>query len=306
MALIYCCLGSESELGRVLRSSVVSRLLTRSTGSAARLLLRYRSVETGSGPWFLPVRVAPGRATITAMRAMLMRTCLADVVAPSVSRAARDGAASGRASRWSSRARQTCCGQPGWSVRAPRARPARWRGRPCGRSRGDDPVVVPSGSCAAMVVPRLPGALRRARRRRPRPAQMAGRTMELTQFLARHGLGPRPDGSGSVTYHDSCHMLRLLGERTSARAGHRAGVRGLELREMEQTDVVLRLRRHLQRQLPRGLGTAGRGEGAQRRGHRGRRAGGLRPLVPASHRRARARRTGVPLRARHLAEVLAE
>ena len=46
----YCCLGSESELGRGLRSSIGSRLLTRSSGSAARLPMRYRSVETGSGP----------------------------------------------------------------------------------------------------------------------------------------------------------------------------------------------------------------------------------------------------------------
>jgi hypothetical protein len=52
MALSYCLLGSESEHRRVLRSYVVSRLLTRSTESAARLPIPSYSVDTGSGPYW--------------------------------------------------------------------------------------------------------------------------------------------------------------------------------------------------------------------------------------------------------------
>ncbi len=42
-----------------------------------------------------------------------------------------------------------------------------------------------------------------------------------------------------MTYHDSCHMLRILRERDSPREALGA-VAGLELREMEGTDVCRR------------------------------------------------------------------
>ena len=198
------------------------------------------------------------------MRALLMRTCLADVVAPSVARAARTVLERAGVEVVVPR-RQTCCGQPAWSAGHPdEARPVARRALRA--FRGEDPVVVPSGSCAAMVRHGYP-ELFAGRPEEDEAAAMAERTLELTQFIAREGLAVAPAGGaeGSVTYHDSCHMLRILGERASGRAAL-AQVDGLELREMERHGGVLRVRRHVQRELPRGLGPARRGEGAQRRG----------------------------------------
>ena len=213
MALNYCCLGSESELGRVLRSSIGSRLLTRSTGSAARLLMRSHSVETGSGPCRgIVARVGLDSGPV---RALLMRTCLADIAAPSIVDATRRVLERCGVDVVVPR-RQTCCGQPGWSAGHPDE--ARRVARRALRAfRGEDPVVVPSGSCAAMVThgyPELFAGLPEEDAARA----MAGRTLELSQFLHRNRLRAASTAEGSVTLHDSCHMLRLLGERESARA----------------------------------------------------------------------------------------
>ena len=79
---------------------------------------------------------------------------------------------------------------------------------------GDDPVVVPSGSCAAMVRHGYP-ELFAGTPQEDAAASMAERTVELTQFLAREGLHTGSELAGTVTYHDSCHMLRILRERES-------------------------------------------------------------------------------------------
>ena len=100
-------------------------------------------------------------------------------------------------------------------------------------------------------------------------------------------------------------MLRLLGERTSARARPYAGVRGLELREMEQTDVCCGFGGTFSVNFPEVSGRLGEEKA------RNAAATGADELVACDlscllHIVGRARRTGVPLRARHLAEVLAE
>ena len=194
MALSYCCLGSESELGRVLRSSIVSRLLTRSTGSAARLPMRYRSVETGSGPCSAAEGSTAGGYDHP-MRALLMRTCLADMVAPSVPRAAARGAASAAGVEVAVPRRQTCCGQPAWSsgpsrpgpaggppgaARVRRRRPGR---RALGLVRGDDP-------------PRLPRALRRTARGASRPWRWPSAPWSCRSSWRARASSPRPERVG--------------------------------------------------------------------------------------------------------------
>jgi L-lactate dehydrogenase complex protein LldE len=234
------------------------------------------------------------------MRAMLMRTCLSDLVAPSVARAS--AAALRRAGvEVAVPRRQTCCGQPGWSSGHPdQARPV---ARQAMRAfRGGDPIVVPSGSCAAMVRHGYP-ELFAGRPEEAEAREMADRTVELTQFLSRHGLRPRPRGTGSVTHHDSCHMLRLLGERESARDVI-GGVEGLELREMEQTDVCCGFGGTFSMNFPEVSGRLGEEKA------RNAAAAGADELVACDlscllHIVGRARRCGIPLRARHLAEVLA-
>lgn len=230
-----------------------------------------------------------------------MRTCLVDHVAPSVGRAARTVLERSGVEVVVPRG-QTCCAQPAWSAGHPE------QARPVARRtlrvfRGEDPVVVPSGSCAAMLRHGYPelfeGTPQQAEAR-----ELADRTVELTQLLARHGLRPRAAGRGSVTYHDSCHMLRLLGERESPRSAI-AGVEGLELREMEGTEVCCGFGGTFSVGYPEVSGRLGEEKA------RNAAAADADELVACDlscllHIAGRARRTGIPLRVRHLAEVLAE
>lgn len=229
-----------------------------------------------------------------------MRTCLADVAAPSVSTAARTVLERAGVEVVVPRG-QTCCGQPGWSAGHPDQ--ARTVARQALRAfAGDDPVVVPSGSCAAMVVhgyPELFAGL-------PEEAEarhMASRTFEFSQFLTRSNLAPGAGAGGTATYHDSCHMLRILGETESPRAALAAG--GVELREMEQTDVCCGFGGMFAVTYPEVSGSLGEQKA------RNAAAAGADELVACDlscllHITGRAHRLGIPLRARHLAEVLAQ
>jgi L-lactate dehydrogenase complex protein LldE len=108
---------------------------------------------------------------------------------------------------------QTCCGQPAFNagMRA-EARPvAEYIIRLFEQTNG--PVVVPSGSCAAMIrhgYPELfaadPAWLERAR-------TLAQRTYEFSEFLVDIAGVTDLNASypGKITYHPSCHLLRGLG-----------------------------------------------------------------------------------------------
>jgi len=229
-----------------------------------------------------------------------MRTCLADLAAPSVARGARRALERCGVEVVVPR-RQTCCGQPAWSAgHRPQAREV---ARQALRAfAGPDPVVVPSGSCAAMLVHGYP-ELFEGEPEEDAARALAARTLELSQFLVRHDLRPGSGAGGTVTYHDSCHMLRILGERESPRAAL-AGVAGLELREMADTSVCCGFGGTFALSFPEVSGALGEQKA------RNAAATGADELVACDlscllHIVGRARRVGVPLRARHIAEVLA-
>lgn len=228
-----------------------------------------------------------------------MRTCLSDVAAPSVASAAR--AVLERAGVEVTVPRgQTCCGQPGWSAGHPDQ--ARAVARQALRAfAGDDPVVVPSGSCAAMVVHGYP-ELFAGQPEEEQARSMAARTLEFSQFLVRNGLAGAARAGGTATYHDSCHMLRILGEKESPRQALAAA--GVEVREMEQTDVCCGFGGMFAVTYPEVSGSLGEQKA------RNAAAAGADELVACDlscllHITGRAHRLGIPLRARHLAEVLA-
>ena len=231
------------------------------------------------------------------MRAILMRTCLSDVVAPTVWQAAKTVLERAGVTVHVPKA-QTCCGQPGWSSGHPQE--ARRVARRTLRTfAGDDPVVVPSGSCAAMLthgyVDLFEGEPEEAEAR-----NLAARTFEFSQFLVANDLEIPVPETGSVTYHDSCHMLRLLGERGSARAT----LTGVELREMADTTVCCGFGGTFSVNFPEVSGSLGEAKA------RNAAATGAETLVACDlsclmHIAGRARRVGVPLRVRHLAELLA-
>ena len=131
---------------------------------------------------------------------------------------------------------QTCCGMPlfnsGYHGEA-----AQVAARTVDLFERSEHVVVPSGSCAWMVKEEYPGLLKDDPRRATAARTLASRTRELSQFLVEV-LGVRAVEStfrGKVTYHDSCHLLRGLGESRSPRALLR-GVEGVELVELPGAD----------------------------------------------------------------------
>jgi L-lactate dehydrogenase complex protein LldE len=133
---------------------------------------------------------------------------------------------------------QTCCGQPAFNAGShPDARlMARHTVDVFGAS--EDPVVVPSGSCADMIVHQAPALLADDAQYGPRASALAARTFELTDFLVRV-LGRADCGAcsrGTATYHPSCHGLRGLGLATQPTALLQQ-VRGLELRPLPDAET---------------------------------------------------------------------
>jgi L-lactate dehydrogenase complex protein LldE len=103
-----------------------------------------------------------------------------------------------------------CCGQPAFNA-------GFWEesreiaSRVLRALRGEDPVVVPSGSCAAMVKNFYP-ELFRAKPEADAAGQLSKRTFEFSSFLVDE-LGVTDVGSrfpAKVTFHDGCHGLREL------------------------------------------------------------------------------------------------
>lgn len=151
------------------------------------------------------------------MRVSLLVTCVVDLLEPDV------GVATVHVLRASGcevtvNLQQTCCGQPGWNAGFAHdaARVARTTLTALERdlATGADAVVVPAGSCAAMVKVFWPelfetvgdhDAATRARR-------VGDRTYELSEFLATRPLRfTELEGEPQrVAYHRSCHLLREL------------------------------------------------------------------------------------------------
>jgi L-lactate dehydrogenase complex protein LldE len=138
-----------------------------------------------------------------------MITCLGDVLRPSA------GRATVRLLRrlghevefpWD----QTCCGQPMYNSGF--ADLARRQAQHTIRVFDDGlPVVVPSGSCAAMVKLEYPHLLHDDERWYTRAQELAARTFELSDFLVNQ-LGQIDTGAryeGKVTYHYACHLRGL-------------------------------------------------------------------------------------------------
>jgi len=131
---------------------------------------------------------------------------------------------------------QTCCGMPlfnsGYHHDA-----AVVAARTVGLFAGAEHVVVPSGSCAWMVKTEYPGLLKDDPALKAAAEVLATKTYELSQFLV-DVLGVTSVESsfrGKVAYHDSCHLLRGLGESRAPRTLLR-GVKGCQLVELPGSD----------------------------------------------------------------------
>ena len=169
------------------------------------------------------------------MRVALCVTCLADAICPEVGEATvrllhRLGIIVDFPLA------QTCCGQPAFNAGFHRA------ARDIARRNleifaGYTHVVVPSGSCAAMLRHFYPELFADDPVLGTQATSLADRTYELSEFLVQV-LGLTELGAvfhGKVAYHASCHLLRELGVREAPRR-LLARVAGMELVDMDMAE----------------------------------------------------------------------
>ena len=164
----------------------------------------------------------------------LFITCLLDALFPDVAQAAVD-VLSKLDVRVHVPTGQTCCGQPGFNA-------GYWdEARVLARhtidlfSNTDEPVLMASGSCAAMIAHYYPVLFKDDPVYGPRAQALAGRVVEFTQYLVDH-LGITDLGAhyeANVIYHPSCHTLRGMHVDRQPRALLSA-VRGLKVLEQRQ------------------------------------------------------------------------
>lgn len=166
----------------------------------------------------------------------LFITCITDTIYPEVGEAVvtvleRAGV------RVEFPANQTCCGQPAFNagMRAQARQMAINLIKTFEPTRG--PVVVPSGSCAAMIRIGYPELFAEDREWLPQAQALAHRTYEFSEFLVDY-LGVIDLGArfpGKITYHSSCHLLRELGVDRQPRA-LLANVREAQFVELPYTE----------------------------------------------------------------------
>jgi len=164
-----------------------------------------------------------------------MITCLGDVVRPNTGKAVvRILRRLGHEIDFP--AAQTCCGQPFFNSGF--ADMAREQARYTIDVFDDDqPVVTPSGSCAAMVKVEYPHILKDDPKWYARALELAGRTFEFTDFLVNQleVLDVGAQWEGLVAYHFACH-LRMLNQGDEVRKliDHVPGATMVELEREDQ------------------------------------------------------------------------
>ena len=136
-------------------------------------------------------------------------------------------------------AEQTCCGQPFFNSGF-RQQAIKLATRTISIFEPHDAVLVPGGSCAAMIRMEYPHLLAGMAEWKDRALKLAAKTFEFSQYLtqeldwqpAKGSAEPHPDKT--VTYHDSCHMCRMLGLREEPRQLLKSA--NISLREMSESD----------------------------------------------------------------------
>jgi L-lactate dehydrogenase complex protein LldE len=169
------------------------------------------------------------------LRVALCVTCLGDAICPEV------GEATVRVLRRLGVSvdfplEQTCCGQPAFNAGFRQQARAVAR-RNLAIFANYQYVVVPSGSCAAMLRHFYPDLFADDPVLGAQAESLAKRTYELAEFLV-HVMGVEDLGAvfhGKVAYHASCHLLRELGV-TEAPRRLLARVTGTECVEMALTE----------------------------------------------------------------------
>lgn len=144
---------------------------------------------------------------------------------------------------------QTCCGQPFFNSGF-RRQAADLARRTVEIFEPYEQVVLPSGSCTAMIRTEYPHLLDGSPEWKARAQRLSDKTYELSEFLV-HVAQWQPGKEAAVsadanvppvagqkekaiTYHDSCHMRRLLGLHDEPRGLLTKS--GCSLREMNESE----------------------------------------------------------------------
>jgi L-lactate dehydrogenase complex protein LldE len=237
------------------------------------------------------------------VRVALFVTCLVDQVAPATGRSTVQLLEENGCEVVFPEA-QTCCGQPALNSGFPNE--ARRLARHFIEVFEDyDAIIAPSGSCVAMVRNHYPDLFEGAAQ--ARAEAVASRTFELTQYIVEileRGGPPHPKPSGeAVTYHASCHLLRELGVVDPPRV--LLAEAGVVVDEMADPDRCCGFGGtfsldHPELAVPMADAKLDQAQ-----------ATGARTIVACDtgcivHLAARARRRGLAVEVRHVADVLAE
>ncbi|HEX4079453.1 MAG TPA: (Fe-S)-binding protein [Rhizomicrobium sp.] len=201
-------------------------------------------------------------------------------------------------------AAQTCCGQPAWNGGADAGATAIAR-QVIDAFEEFDYVVVPSGSCAGMIRVHYPEALSGDVAWAQRARALAEKTHELIYFLVNlRGVSTvAADCRTSVCYHDSCSALRELGIKSEPRR-LLASIERLDLRELKEPEVCCGFGGLFSVKYPEISERMADDKiaDAQSTGAELLTSSDLGCLL---HLAGRIARRGLPLRVRHLAEILA-
>lgn len=113
---------------------------------------------------------------------------------------------------------QTCCGQPFFNSGF-RPEAADLAKRTIEILEPYEVVVLPSGSCSSMIRAEYPHLLEPWPDWQERARKLAARVYELSEFLVHQARWQPPvkANAPTITYHDSCHMCRLLQLRQEPR-----------------------------------------------------------------------------------------
>jgi L-lactate dehydrogenase complex protein LldE len=140
---------------------------------------------------------------------------------------------------------QTCCGQPAFNGGFHADARAVARHAVDVLSRTEGPIVIPSGSCADMMVHQYHLLFEDDEAYRDKAHAVSARCHEFSQFLvdvlqaadlrARLASGPAPQPR-KVAYHPSCHLLRGMGVKHQPRLllDEAEGIECLPVKDQEE------------------------------------------------------------------------
>jgi L-lactate dehydrogenase complex protein LldE len=115
---------------------------------------------------------------------------------------------------------QVCCGQPFFNSGF-REEAKRLAKRTIDTFADETAVVLPSGSCTTMIRQEYPHLFEDDPKYYYRALRLASKTYELGEFLVKiaewHPELLATKNDETITYHDSCHMCRMLGLKNEPR-----------------------------------------------------------------------------------------